>query len=413
MIGLWIIPLFSFLSERDSIPIVPVPIKELNAYRTQYFPTYSASRKELFLTVRKALNSDEEIFVSKWNGQKFEAPWPIEELNQENNEGTPTLSKDGKTMIFSGCDYPNSFGGCDLYACQWVEGAWTRPKNLGYKINSHDWEGQPQVSPDGKMLFFSSDRPGGQGKRDIWLAKLEEDGKWGQPKNLGEVINTTEDEQGPYFIQSKDILVFASNQKGGLGGLDFHQSLIYEGVWSKSVPIYEINSPANEAGFSEAIIENQYFISKKVSDPNQDLQIHSVIIPDYCWIKKPLSPVAEVVQKKPAPFYELTFEDIQFKINQSELPIETPVSLKNLVQFLTNKNQQHIEIHGHTDEVGNSSANLKLSERRALSVKTFLVNHGINPLRIKTKGFGNTKPKIKNASIEQRKANRRIEIILP
>jgi outer membrane protein OmpA-like peptidoglycan-associated protein len=227
------------------------------------------------------------------------------------------------------------------------------------------------------------------------------------------VINTTEDEQGPYFIQSKDILVFASNQKGGLGGLDFHQSLIYEGVWSKSVPIYEINSPANEAGFSEAIIENQYFISKKVSDPNQDLQIHSVIIPDYCWIKKPLSPVAEVVQKKPAPFYELTFEDIQFKINQSELPIETPVSLKNLVQFLTNENQQHIEIHGHTDEVGNSSANLKLSERRALSVKTFLVNHGINPLRIKTKGFGNTKPKIKNASIEQRKANRRIEIILP
>jgi len=154
MIGLWIIPLFSFLSERDSIPIVPVPVKELNIYRTQYFPTYSASRQELFLTVRKAINSDEEIFVSKWNGKKFEAPWPIEELNQENNEGTPTLSKDGKTMIFSGCDYPNSFGGCDLYTCQWVEGSWTKPKNLGYKINSHDWEGQPQLSSDGKMLFF-------------------------------------------------------------------------------------------------------------------------------------------------------------------------------------------------------------------------------------------------------------------
>ena len=227
MIGLWIIPLFSFLSERDSIPIVPVPVKELNIYRTQYFPTYSASRQELFLTVRKAINSDEEIFVSKWNGQKFEAPWPIEELNQENNEGTPTLSKDGKTMIFSGCDYPNSFGGCDLYMCQWIQGSWTRPKNLGYKINSHDWEGQPQLSSDGKMLFFSSDRPGGQGKRDIWMSKMEEDGKWGQPKNLGELLNTPEDEQGPYFIQSKDILVFASNQKGGLGGLDFYQSFYF------------------------------------------------------------------------------------------------------------------------------------------------------------------------------------------
>jgi outer membrane protein OmpA-like peptidoglycan-associated protein len=89
------------------------------------------------------------------------------------------------------------------------------------------------------------------------------------------------------------------------------------------------------------------------------------------------------------------------------------VSLKNLVEFLTANIQQNIEIHGHTDEVGNSVDNIKLSERRALSVKKFLVNHGIEASRITTKGFGNTKPKIKNASIEQRKANRRIEIILP
>ena len=198
-----------------------------------------------------------------------------------------------------------------------------------------------------------------------------------------------------------------------MGGLDFHQSLLYEGIWSKSVPIYEINSASNEAGFSEAIIENQYFISKKVSDPNQDLQIHSVIIPDYCWIKKPYIPKPENFNLKPTPFFESSFDDIQFKINQSELPIEIPLSLKNLVEFLKNNADQHIEIHGHTDEIGNSVANVKLSERRAMSVKIFLVNHGIEPSRIITKGFGNTRPKIKNASIEQRKANRRIEIILP
>jgi len=207
-------------------------------------------------------------------------------------------------------------------------------------------------------------------------------------------------------------LVFASNQKGGLGGLDFYQSLLYEGIWSKSVPIFEINSPANEAGFSEAIFENQYFISKKVSDQNQDLQIHSVIIPDYCWIKKPLAPQPEIFDLKPSPYFELSFEDIQFKINQSELPHNIPLSLQNLVEFLSNNVHQHIEVHGHTDEVGNSAANVKLSERRALSVKTFLVKNGIEAERISTRGFGNTKPKIKNASIEQRKANRRIEIIL-
>jgi outer membrane protein OmpA-like peptidoglycan-associated protein len=150
-----------------------------------------------------------------------------------------------------------------------------------------------------------------------------------------------------------------------------------------------------------------------VGDPNQDLQIHSVMIPDYCWIKKPYIPKPENFDLKPTPFFELSFEDIQFKINQSELPHEIPLSLQNLVEFLTNNVQKHIEIHGHTDEVGNSVANIKLSEKRALSVKTFLVNHGIEAGRISTKGFGDTKPKIKNASIEQRKANRRIEIILP
>jgi outer membrane protein OmpA-like peptidoglycan-associated protein len=412
MIGLWIIPLFSLISTGDSIPIVPIPVKELNIYRTQYFPIYSASRKELFLTVRKAINSDEEIFVSKWNGKNFETPWPIEELNQENNEGTPTLTKDGKIMIFSGCDYPNSLGGCDLYECHWLDGSWSRPKNLGYKINSHDWEGQPQLSSDGKMLFFSSDRPAGHGKRDIWLSFIENDGTWGLPKNLGEGINTSEDEQGPYFIQSKDILVFSSNQKGGLGGLDFHQSLIYEGIWSKSVPIYEINSPFNEAGFSEGIFNDQYFISKKVSDPNQDLQIHRVDIPDYCWIKKPFVPKPEL-SILPSPKLELNFEDIQFRINLAILPQETPLSLLNLIEFLNKNLDQNIEIHGHTDEVGNTVANLRLSERRALTVKTFLIHHGIDPKRILTKGFGNTKPKIKNANLEQRKANRRIEIILP
>lgn len=413
MIGLWIIPLFSLISIGDSTPIVPLPIKELNVYRTQYFPIYSASRKELFLTIRKAINSDEEIFVSKWNGEHFEAPWPIEELNQENNEGTPTLSKDGKTMIFSGCDYPNSFGGCDLYECQWLDGSWTRPKNLGYKINSHDWEGQPQLSTDGKMLFFSSDRIGGHGKRDIWLSKIEKDGKWSSPKNLGEGINTTEDEQGPYLIQSKDILIFSSNQKGGLGGLDFYQSLFYDDLWSKSVPIQEINSPTNEAGFCEGIYENQYFISKKVSDSTQDLLVHSVIIPEICWIKKPFIPKQEIIVAKQIPFFDSSFDDIQFKINRAELPNDIPLSLKKLVDFLTQNSQKHIQIHGHTDEIGNSVANLKLSERRALSVKIFLVNHGIDPTRILIKGFGNTKPKNKNANLEQRKANRRIEIILP
>ena len=86
MLGLWLFPFLSIFSTGDSLTISSVPIKEVNVYRTQYFPIYSAARQELFLTVRKGTKSDEEIFVSTWNGKQFEIPRPIEELNQENNE---------------------------------------------------------------------------------------------------------------------------------------------------------------------------------------------------------------------------------------------------------------------------------------------------------------------------------------
>ena len=415
MIGLWLFPFLTIFSTEDSILIHSAPIKEVNVFRTQYFPIYSAARKELFLTVRKGVKSDEEIFVASWNGEKFESPRPIEELNQENNEGTPTLSKDGLHLIFSGCDYPNSFGGCDLYECTWVDGSWTRPKNLGYFVNSHDWEGQPQLNSNGSTLFFSSDRPGGEGKRDIWFTERTEDGKWGIPKNLGKQINSPEDEQGPYFMDERGILVFSTNQKGGKGGLDFHQSLWDEKVWSASVAIKEINSPSNDAGFSEGINPNSYFISRKVVDEVQDIQIQSIEIPEFCWLKKPPIIQAPILITKPAPieFQKLHFEDIQFENNKSDLPFVTPQCLLDLVSYLFQNPSKSIEIHGHTDEVGNAQANLSLSDRRANSVKTYLVDQGISSDRIKTIAFGNSKPKMKAITAEARKINRRIEIILP
>ena len=415
MIGLWLFPFLSIFSAGDSIRIHSAPVKEVNAFRTQYFPIYSAARKELFLTVRKGVKSDEEIFVAAWNGEKFESPRPIEELNQENNEGTPTLSKDGLHLIFSGCDYPNSFGGCDLYECTWVDGSWTRPKNLGYLVNSHDWEGQPQLNSNGSKLFFSSDRPGGEGKRDIWFTERTEDGKWGIPKNLGKQINSPEDEQGPYFMDERGILVFSTNQKGGQGGLDFHQSLWDEKVWSASVAIKEINSPSNDAGFTEGINPNSYFISRKVVDEVQDIQIQSIEIPEFCWLKKPPIIPEPILIAKPGPieFQKLHFENIQFENNKSDLPFVTPQCLLDLVSYLFQNPSKSIEIHGHTDEVGNAQANLSLSDRRANSVKTYLVDQGISSDRIKTIAFGNSKPKMKAITAEARKINRRIEIILP
>lgn len=418
MLGAWILPLLTIFNSGDSLLLKSIPVIELNNFRSQYFPIYSPARKDLFFTVRKAYKSDEEIFVAKWNGNTFESPWPIEELNQENNEGTPTLSKDGKTMIFSGCDYPNSFGGCDLYGCNWAEGVWSKPKNLGFTVNSHDWEGQPQLSNDGKKLFFSSDRQGGEGKRDLWCSEINVDGQWGMPKNLGKNINTSEDEQGPYFIQSRDILVFSSNKKGGIGELDFYQSLFFDLQWTLAVNIKEVNSTYNDAGFSEGITPNSYFISRKIKDSEQDLQIHQIEIPDFCWIPKPIIPIISENQTKPnlnkeIKFEEIKFSDIQFENNQFKLPNDTPSCLNDLTAYLQINTSKSIEIHGHTDEVGTKIANQILSEKRALTIKNYLISQGIFSERIIVKGFGNSRPKFSNTNLVDRKSNRRIEIILP
>jgi outer membrane protein OmpA-like peptidoglycan-associated protein len=327
-------------------------------------------------------------------------PVPIAELNLENNEGTPTFSADGLYMIFSGCEYPNSFGGCDLYETQWIEGSWTKPKNLGFRVNSHDWEGQPHLSADGKQLYFASDRPGGLGKRDLWLAEKNELGQWNFPINLGPQINSNEDEQGPYLMKDKHVFIFSSNKKGGLGGLDFYQ-IPFPWNESPAKAIDYINTDYHDAGITPSVQAEYYYISRRINKPNQDLGIVRVHLPDSLFVNQPPLIV----------FEEIKFDDIEFENNTWQLD-SIPNSLKKLTDYLLNHPTKQVEIQGHTDEVGTVENNLLLSEKRALRIKYILIQNKIAADRIKTVGLGNTVPKIKNPSISERKLNRRIEIFV-
>ncbi len=405
MIKLFIIgSLFSFC---DSTNIAKqTDISNVNSYHSQYFPQFIESTQEIFFTIRKNKGDHEDIYVSKvWQGAAL-PPSTIGTLNTPLfNEGTCTFSEDGQTIIFSACDYPNSKGGCDLYESNRINNQWSIPKNLGFFINSREWDGQPHLTNHGKTIYFSSERAGGLGSRDLWVSEKDQHGVWGIPKNLGPNINSSANEMGPYRIKNKQILLFSSDRKGGKGKLDFYQSLNEENEWSNPSNLDLLNTKEDNAGICLGSRPNEFFVTESNTNKNPSEKIYSIILPDSIWLKnKPKAQIKEISTAKQL-FSDISFTDIYFANNKWDLPSIIPNSLIKLFQYLSENSTVKIIIEGHSDETGKAKSNIILSEKRALSVKKYLIQQGISADRMQIKGFGHLKPKSKELA-----GNRRIEV---
>ncbi|MCD8540010.1 MAG: hypothetical protein LRY55_09745 [Leadbetterella sp.] len=139
----------------------------INARQKQYFPVLTADGNTLVFTAITR-NEDEDLYLSRKVNGAWEPPVPIAaNINTPNNEGTCSISADGKIMVFTSCEGRKSFGSCDLFITRREGDTWTEPENMGAYVNSPYWDSQPSLSPDGSRLFFSSDRPYGVGKKDL------------------------------------------------------------------------------------------------------------------------------------------------------------------------------------------------------------------------------------------------------
>ncbi|MCE7070729.1 OmpA family protein [Dyadobacter sp. CY327] len=226
----------------------------VNFLNTQYFPVMTADDETLIFTGLTE-NRDENIYTThRINGNRAADRWDVPEeisksINTTNNEGTCTVSADGRTLVFTACNRPDGYGSCDLYISRKEGKDWSAPLNLGQEINTRDWESQPSLSADGHLLYFASDRKGGQGKRDIWVTKLDDKGKWAAPKNLGSHINTPDEENAPFIHANGRTLFYASNGFPGMGGFDIFISQRTDTLWSQSRNIgYPINTIADQVG---------------------------------------------------------------------------------------------------------------------------------------------------------------------
>lgn len=207
--------------------------KILNFNQNQYFPVLTADNETIIFTARQK-DGDENLYFSKFQNNAWSQPKSLSpKINTQANEGTCSISADGRTLVFTSCDSKDSFGSCDLYISKKVGEEWSEPKNLGLMVNSSSWESQPSLSSDGRILYFSSDRPAGFGRKDLWMSELKPDNTWTKAINLGKEINTQYDEVSPFIHANNRTLFFASDGHAGLGGFDLFMTEHKLGVSSK------------------------------------------------------------------------------------------------------------------------------------------------------------------------------------
>ncbi len=253
---------------------------QINTSENEYFPGITADDNTLIFT-RLTDGNNEDFFISKKHNSNWLPAQNIgEPINTDRNEGTVSLSSDGQYIFYTACNKQGGFGSCDIYLSRLDGDSWTNPTNLGYPVNSSSWESQPSVSFDGKTVYFSSSRPGGFGKSDIWSTTYK-NGKWSVPVNLGPEINTPGDEQSPFIAKDDETLYFNSDGHPGMGRVDLFVAKKSNGRWSTAQNLgYPINTELDETCIVIASNGVDAYMSREGSDSYGGLDLYRFELPE-------------------------------------------------------------------------------------------------------------------------------------
>ena len=271
----------------DPYPFAPTPLGPgVNTSTSlEYFPSLSVDGQRLIFTRR--VNRRQEDFYE--SNRQPDGSWatavPLTGVNTKLNEGAQSITADGNYLVFTGCGRREGLGGCDLYGSTRVGGRWTEAVNLGPVINSRFSESQPSLSQDGSLLFFASNREGGLGQDDLYVAGRQADGGWSKPVNLGATVNTPANDRYPFWAADNKTLYFTTSGRAGMGGADlFKTTLSPSNQWQPPVNLgYPINTPGEETNLFIALDGKSAYFSKGVAD---DIDIYTFELP------KTLRPVA-------------------------------------------------------------------------------------------------------------------------
>jgi outer membrane protein OmpA-like peptidoglycan-associated protein len=256
----------------------------INTTEDEYWPSLNAEANSLVFTRliahdpegRKISYPQEDFYVSRKDSLGWQKAISLgSPVNTGENEGAQCISADGRLLFFTGCGRPGGLGSCDIYMSVKQKGKWSDPVNLGNPVNTSSWESQPSVSADGQWLYFTSNRNGGKGNIDIWRAEklgVSPEGfpVYGKVINL-DGVNTPGNELSPFIHADGKTLYFASDFWPGMGGKDLFMVSI-DSLKNPRNLGYPVNTSADEEGLVvEVSGERAWYTSNNTGFGGQDI----------------------------------------------------------------------------------------------------------------------------------------------
>lgn len=253
----------------------------INSKYDDQSPAISADGRKLVFNTRRPETTDspvdvegdgkffQDIYISTWD--TIHKKWNEAEdvpgnVNTDAHDACTSISPDGKQIFIYKNDVreTESRGG-DVFVSKVVSNKWKTPEPLGKPINTSYWEGGACISPDGKTLYFTSERPGGYGRSDIYMVTRINKTEWAKPVNLGAEINTEYDEVGVFLAPDGKTLFFSTNGKESMGSYDIFKTTLENGKWTKPVNLgYPINTVYKDGPLVvSADAQTAYFASER------------------------------------------------------------------------------------------------------------------------------------------------------
>lgn len=382
-----------------------------------------------------------DLYSAKIEGGKWSKSEPLVGINTKYREDHIALAYDNKTAYFVS-NRPGGFGGKDIWKVSRInDKEWGVPENLGHVINTEYDEDGVFIHPDGKTLYFSSRGHNTMGGYDIFETTLE-DGQWTEPLNMGYPVNSPDDDV--FFVLTADgkSAYLSSVKEGGYGMQDIYVIIPFEKKRNKEFDVVlfkglvidketkvkldaKVEIVDNSTGIkifsSNVDAERGFLVSLPTGKHGKNYGI-AVECKGYLFHSENFDLVKKAGYKEYEKIVEmekvkagaiLVLNNLFFDFDKWNLKDESITELNRALDVLNSYGDIKIQIEGHTDSFGSDDYNQTLSEKRANSVKEYLVKKGYDANKIvKVIGMGESKPVDTNETPEGRAHNRRVEFRL-